>query len=122
MDKITVAEARKVDAVGRQVRLQGWVRTRRDSKGGFSFLELNDGSSQGNVQVVAPGALPNYEDVVKHLHTGASVVVEGEVKASPAKGQATEVHASRVELVGDADPEKYPLQKKGTSFEFLRTI
>ena len=53
MDKITVAESRKPDSVGRQVRLQGWVRTRRDSKGGFSFIELNDGSSQGNVQVIA---------------------------------------------------------------------
>jgi asparaginyl-tRNA synthetase len=122
MDKITVAEARQVEAVGRAIRLQGWVRTRRDSKGGFSFIELNDGSSQGNVQVVAPGELANYESQVKHLHTGASVVIEGEVKASPAKGQATEVHASKVELVGDAPAENYPLQKKGHTFEFLRTI
>ncbi|MBY0512983.1 MAG: asparagine--tRNA ligase [Gemmataceae bacterium] len=122
MDTISVAEARTAAAVGRHVTLRGWVRTRRDSKGGFSFVELNDGSCQGNVQVVAPGELPNYEAVVKHLHTGASVVVDGEVKASPAKGQATEVLASRVELVGDADPESYPLQKKGHSFEFLRTI
>src|SRR5947209_7823389 len=122
MDTITVAEARKPEAIGRHVLLQGWVRTRRDSKGGFSFIELNDGSSQGNVQIVAPGELANYESVVKHLPTGASVIIEGEVKASPAKGQPTEVHASRVELVGGADPEKYPLQKKGHSFEFLRTI
>src|SRR3954464_7168815 len=122
MEKISVADARKAEAVGKQVRLQGGVRTRRDSKGGFSFIELNDGSCQGNVQVVAPGELPNYETVVKHLHTGASVAVEGEVKASPAKGQATEVHAKCVELLGDADPETYPLQKKGHTFEFLRTI
>jgi asparaginyl-tRNA synthetase len=122
MDVITVAEARRVESIGRHVRLQGWVRTRRDSKGGFSFIELNDGSCQGNVQVVAPGELSNYESDVKHLHTGASVVIEGEVKASPAKGQPTEVQASRVERVGDADPEKYPLQKKGHTFEFLRTI
>jgi asparaginyl-tRNA synthetase len=122
VDKITVDEARKAEAVGRRVRLQGWVRTRRDSKGGFSFIELNDGSCQGNVQVVAPGELANYESVVKHLPTGASVVIDGEVKASPAKGQATEVLASRVELVGSADAESYPLQKKGHTFEFLRTI
>jgi asparaginyl-tRNA synthetase len=122
MDKITVADARRVESIGRQVTLHGWVRTRRDSKGGFSFLELNDGSSQGNVQVVAPGELPNYDSEIKHLHTGASVVVEGEVKASPAKGQPTEVHARRVERIGDADPETYPLQKKGHTFEFLRTI
>src|SRR4051794_28898020 len=122
MDKITVAEPRRVGAVGRHARLRGWVRTRRDSKGGFSFIELNDGSCQGNVQVVAPGELPNYEAQVKHLHTGASVVIDGEVKASPAKGQATEVLASKVELVGDAPAENYPLQKKGHTFEFLRTI
>ncbi|HVK17967.1 MAG TPA: asparagine--tRNA ligase [Fimbriiglobus sp.] len=122
MDKITVAEARKVEAVGRQVRLQGWVRTRRDSKGGFSFIELNDGSCQGNVQVVVPGELSNYETEVKRLHTGASVAVDGEVKASPAKGQATEVLAGRVELVGDAPAETYALQKKGHTFEFLRGV
>ncbi|WP_439629785.1 asparagine--tRNA ligase [Gemmata sp.] len=122
MDKISVSDARRVEAVGKRVRLQGWVRTRRDSKGGFSFIELNDGSCQGNVQVVAPGELPNYEAVVKHLHTGASVSIDGEVKASPAKGQATEVLATSVELLGDADPETYPLQKKGHSMEFLRGI
>jgi asparaginyl-tRNA synthetase len=122
MDKISVAEARREGSIGKRVVLQGWVRTRRDSKGGFSFIELNDGSSQGNVQVVAPGELPNYESVVKHLHTGASVVIEGEVKASPAKGQPTEVQATRVEQLGDADAESYPLQKKGHTFEFLRTI
>jgi asparaginyl-tRNA synthetase len=122
MDKITVAQARKVDAVGRQVMLQGWVRTRRDSKGGFSFIELNDGSCLGNVQIVAPSSLPNYESEIKKLPTGASVTVTGEVKASPAKGQPTEVHAQGITIHGGADPEKYPLQKKGHSFEFLRTI
>src|SRR6476659_434879 len=122
MDHISVALARQPESVGRKIQLRGWVRTRRDSKGGFSFIELNDGSCQGNVQVVAPGELPNYEAEVKHLHTGASVVIDGEVKASPAKGQATEILASRVELVGDADAEHYPLQKKGHTFEFLRGI
>src|SRR3954470_11906632 len=122
MENITVAEARKAEAVGRAVRLQGWVRTRRDSKGGFSFIELNDGSCQGNLQVVALGELPNYESVVKHIPTGASVSIDGEVKASPAKGQTTEVLASRVELIGDADVNTFPLQKKGHSFEFLRGI
>jgi asparaginyl-tRNA synthetase len=122
MDKITVAEARRVEAVGRQVQLQGWVRTRRDSKGGFSFLELNDGSSLGNVQVVVPNTLANYESEVKKLPAGASVTVTGEVRASPAKGQATEVHATAVAVHGWADAEHYPLQKKHHSFEFLRTI
>jgi asparaginyl-tRNA synthetase len=122
MDNLSVADARKVEAIGRHVTLQGWVRTRRDSKGGFSFIELNDGSSQGNVQVVAPAALPNYESEVKHLTTGSSVTITGEVKASPAKGQPTEVHAERITVHGGADATAYPLQKKGHSFEFLRSI
>src|SRR6266478_2461649 len=118
METISVADARRVEAIGKKVLLRGWVRTRRDSKGGFSFIELNDGSCQGNVQVVAPAGLANYESEIKKLPTGASVAIEGEVKASPAKGQATEVHASRLERFGDADPEAYPLQKKGHTFEF----
>jgi asparaginyl-tRNA synthetase len=122
MDQINVAESREPDSVGRHVRLQGWVRTRRDSKGGFSFIELNDGSSQGNVQIIAGSDLANYESEVKKLPTGACITVEGEVKASPAKGQATEVHARKIVVHGLADPERYPLQKKGHSFEFLRTI
>src|SRR5262249_30980878 len=122
MEKISVAQARQVEAVGRKVRLQGWVRTRRDSKGGFSFLEINDGSSLGNIQVVARAALPNYESDVKKLSAGASVTVTGEVKASPAKGQPTEVHADSVAVHGTADPETYQLQKKRHTFEFLRTL
>src|SRR5437667_12873845 len=109
MDTISVADARRVESVGRPVRLQGWVRTRGDSKGGFSFLELNDGSSQGNVQVIADAKLPNYDGEVKHLTTGASVTVVGEVRKSPAKGQLTEVQAQSVTVHGTADPETYPL-------------
>jgi asparaginyl-tRNA synthetase len=120
-EKMTVAEARRAEAVGRTVRLQGWVRTRRDSKGGFSFIELNDGSSFGNVQVLADKSLPNYESQVLHLSVGSSVTVEGQVKASPAKGQATEVQASSVVVHGGADPATYPMQKKGHTMEFLRT-
>ena len=122
MDKITVSDARHVQAVGKQVRLQGWVRTRRDSKGGFSFIELNDGSCQGNVQIVVPGELANYESEVKKLPTGASVVVEGEVKASPAKGQATEVHATRVEVVGGADRNIIRCRRKATRSNFFAPL
>ncbi len=122
MDRISVTEARQPAAVGREVLLQGWVRTRRDSNGGFSFLELNDVSSFGNVQVIADGKLPNYEAEIKHLSPGTSVTVEGEVKASPAQGQPTEVHARQVIVHGKADAEAYPLQKKRHSFEFLRTL
>jgi asparaginyl-tRNA synthetase len=122
MEKLSVLEARQAGAVGREARLQGWVRTRRDSKGGFSFIELNDGSCFGNLQVVADGSLANYEDEIKKLGAGCSVTVEGLVKASPAKGQETEVQASRVVVHGWADAETYPLQKKQHSFEFLRTL
>lgn len=119
---ISVREARQESAVGKQVCVRGWVRTRRDSKAGFSFLELNDGSCQANLQVIAPAELGNYESEVKHAGAGWSVIVEGEIKASPAKGQATELAASRIEFHGQADAEAYPLQKKQHSFEFLRTI
>ncbi len=116
----SVRKRARWNPIGRQVRLQGWVRTRRDSKGGFSFIELNDGSCLGNVQVIAESALPNYQNEVLHLSVGSSVTVEGTVQASPAKGQPTEVKAARVVVHGQADPARYPLQKKGHSMEFLR--
>jgi asparaginyl-tRNA synthetase len=122
MEKMSVAQALKPESVGRQVELNGWVRTRRDSKGGFSFIELNDGSCFGNIQVIAEAKLPNYEADVKKLGAGASIRVVGEVRASPAQGQATEVHAQSIAVYGGADPETYPLQKKRHSFEFLRTL
>src|SRR5688572_17958221 len=105
MDRTTVAEARREESVGKEDVLHGWIRTRRDSKGGFSFLEVNDGSSFGSVQVLADQSLPNYESEIKKLHTGCSVTVEGAVRASPAKGQATEVQATKVTVHGWADPE-----------------
>src|SRR5277367_1111330 len=112
IEKISVAEARRSESVGRTVRLQGWVRTRRDSKGGFSFIELNDGSSLSNVQILADGSLSNYATEVLHLSVGSSVTVDGLVKSSPAKGQATEVQAAAVVVHGGADSATYPLQKK----------
>ncbi len=120
MNKSSVKTARHLDSIGQVLTLQGWVRTRRDSKAGFSFIEINDGSSQGNIQVIADGSLANYESTIKSLSTGCSIAVTGEVKASGGQGQATEVHASAVELIGECDPETYPLQKKRHSFEKLR--
>ncbi len=122
MQKLSVAQARKPESAGQAARLQGWIRTRRDSKGGFSFLELNDGSSLANMQIVADANLPNYESEIKRLVAGCSVTVEGELKTSPGKAQATELHAASVAVHGWADPETYPLQKKRHSFEYLRTI
>jgi asparaginyl-tRNA synthetase len=122
MEPLSVAAARKPENVGRTVKIQGWIRTRRDSKGGFSFLEINDGSCLANLQVIADGSLANYESEVKHAGGGSSVTVVGQIKASPAKGQATELAASEIVVHGLADPEAYVLQKKRHSFEYLRTI
>ena len=119
--RISVAEARRLDAIGKTVILKGWVRTRRDSKAGFSFIELNDGSSFGNVQILAPNTLKNYESDVLRLGAGWSVRVVGLVKKSPSEGQPTEVVATEIEIYGAA-AASYPLQKKRHSLEFLRTI
>jgi len=99
--------------------VKGWVRTRRDAKG-FSFLELNDGSCLANLQVVVDAGTPG-ADALPHLSTGASAAVEGNLVASPTQGQKWELRATRLELLGIADAA-YPLQKKGHTQEFLRTI
>ena len=119
MNKVSVRQARQKAMIGEQVRLQGWIRTRRDSKGGFSFLEINDGSCMANLQVIADADLANYEADIKKLSAGCSVTIEGEVKESGGK-QETELLAASVEVLGWADPESFPLQKKRHSFEKLR--
>src|SRR5882762_607135 len=101
------------------IQLQGWVRTRRDSKD-FSFIELNDGSCLRNLQIIARDTLPNYAEV-QRLTTGASIVVQGDLVASQGKGQSWEIIAENVQIVGVAD-DTYPLQKKGHTPEFLREI
>ena len=116
-----VATARKAESIGKQFVIKGWVRTRRDSKGGFSFLEINDGSSFGNLQVIANNTLQNYQTDILKIGTGCSVVIEGVIKGSPAKGQETELVADSVQVVGWADPNTYTMQKKGHTFEYLRT-
>ncbi|MEM6798805.1 MAG: asparagine--tRNA ligase [Planctomycetota bacterium] len=120
MDKLTIRQARSEAAIGKQATIQGWVRTRRDSKGGFSFLEVNDGTCLANLQVIADGELPNYEADVKRLTAGCSLTITGEVKPSGGKGQATELYAAELTVHGWADPDTYPLQKKRHSFEKLR--
>ena len=118
--KMPVAVARQESAIGKSVTLQGWVRTRRDSKAGFSFIEINDGSSQGNIQIIADANLKNYESEVKQLTAGCSVSATGEIKESGGRGQKTELVASQLTVHGWADPDNYPLQKKRHSFEKLR--
>jgi asparaginyl-tRNA synthetase len=107
--------------IGTKVRVQGWLRTRRDSKAGFSFLEINDGSCLANLQVVADKGLPAYETEVMALGTGASVTVEGGLVACEGREQSVELRAESLEVHGNADPS-FPLQKKRHSFEYLRTI
>ncbi len=116
-----VASARKAESIGKKFTIKGWVRTRRDSKGGFSFLEINDGSSFGNLQVIANNTLQNYQTDILKIGTGCSVVIEGMIKGSPAKGQETELVADSVQVVGWADPNTYTMQKKGHTLEYLRT-
>ncbi|WP_392531223.1 asparagine--tRNA ligase [Nostoc sp. C117] len=101
--------------------VQGWVRTKRESKG-FAFIEVNDGSSLANLQVVINQDLPDYEAILKKLNTGAALEVTGVLVASLGKGQRIELKSESVKVHGEADPDTYPLQKKRHSFEFLRTI
>jgi len=106
-----------------RVTLKGWVRTRRDSKAGFSFIHLSDGSSFHPVQVVAPRDLPNYDKEVLHLTAGCAIEATGTIVPSPAKGQPFEMQAASVEVVGWVDdPDSYPIQPKPHSLEFLREV
>lgn len=98
MDSMSVRAARDAAAIGRTARIQGWIRTRRDSKGGFSFLEVNDGSCLANLQVIADNGLANYESDVKRLNVGCSVTVDGAITASGGKGQATELRLSLIHI------------------------
>ena len=103
--------------------LKGWVRTRRDSKAGFSFIHLSDGSSFHPVQVVAPAALSNYAVEIQKLTTGCAIEATGSIVPSPAKGQPFEMQASAVKVLGWVeDPDSYPIQPKPHTFEFLREV
>ncbi|MEM6709085.1 MAG: asparagine--tRNA ligase [Pseudomonadota bacterium] len=109
--------------LGSPVEVQGWVRSRRTSKGGFSFVHLHDGSCFDTIQAVANGDLPGYEDTVLNLGTGCSVRVRGTLVESQGKGQDREIQADAIDVVGWVDdPESYPIAKKRHSFEYLRTV
>ncbi len=108
-------------AAGTEVRVRGWIRTRRDSKAGFSFLALYDGSCLATLQVVAPGTLANYRDEVLRLTAGCSVIAEGIVTPSQGREQSVEIQATRIEVCGFVDdPETYPMSAKRHTAEFLR--
>ena len=104
------------------VLVNGWVRTRRDSKGGFSFLEINDGSCQANIQAIVEHSLKEFAGVDKKITTGSCIAISGQLVASEGKGQKMEIQAKAIEVYGSADVETYPLQKKRHSFEYLREI
>ncbi len=105
------------------VTARGWVRTRRDSKAGISFVHLSDGSSFHPVQVVAPNTLPNYADEVLKLTAGCAVEATGTIVPSPAKGQPFEMQAASIRTIGWVDdPDTYPIQPKPHTLEFLREV
>ena len=120
---LSVAAALKAqEQLGKTVTVKGWLRSKRDSKAGISFLAVHDGSAFDAIQAVVPSALPNYEDEVLKLSTGCSVIVTGELVESQGKGQSVEIQAISVEVVGWVDAaESYPIAKKRHTFEYLRT-
>lgn len=108
---------------GSEVTVRGWVRTRRDSKAGLSFVNVSDGSCFAPIQVVAPNTLSNYESEVKHLTAGCAVIATGILVPSQGQGQRLELQARSLEVVGWVeDPETYPIQPKAHSLEFLREV
>jgi len=119
LSQTTIKDALQSRAPTGAIHVQGWVRTRRGSKD-FSFIELNDGSSLRNLQIIAKNTLPNYE-ALQRLTTGASIRASGTLVASQGKGQKWELVADKIDIVGTAD-DSYPLQKKGHTPEFLREI
>lgn len=108
-------------AAGAKVSTRGWIRTRRDSKAGFSFIALYDGSCFSPIQIIAANSLSNYTDEILHLGAGCSIIVQGKLVESPAQGQAYEIQAEKIEVVGWVDdPETYPITPKHHTLEYLR--
>ena len=113
---------RNDELLNQEVELSGWVRSRRSSKGGFSFIHINDGSCLDNIQAVADEKLSNYNDILE-LSSGFSICLIGRVVESGGKGQDREIQASQLSIIGSVeDPENYPISKKSHTFEYLRTM
>ncbi len=109
--------------VGQKVTAQGWVRSKRDSKAGISFIAIHDGSCFDAIQAVVPNDLHNYEAEVLPITTGSAVCISGELVESQGKGQSVEIQATEVKVIGLVDdPETYPIAKKRHTFEYLRTV
>jgi len=111
----------KKENIGKEITIKGWIRSIRNSKN-LSFINLNDGSKIAGIQIIAEATLPDYENLLPKLTTGAAISIQGKVVPSPGKDQDFELQAQKIEVIGECDAENYPLQKKRHSFEFLRTI
>ncbi len=124
MTHVSVAAALRGDStVGATITVKGWVRSKRDSKAGISFIAVHDGSCFDAIQAVVPSELENYTRDVLTITTGCSVVIEGVLVVSEGKGQSLEMQTTRVEVIGLVDdPETYPIAKKRHTFEYLRTV
>jgi asparaginyl-tRNA synthetase len=120
VERILIKDVLSESYIGKPVTVCGWVRSKRESKE-FAFLVLSDGSAQETLQLVIPGEASAFQQLHR-CNTGAAVKVNGVLKESPAKGQKYELEVSEIKVFGEADPEKYPLQKKGHTLEFLREI
>jgi len=107
--------------VNSTITAHGWVRTRRDSKAGVSFIALSDGSGFEPLQVVAANSLPNYQEEILKLTSGCAIIATGKLVASPAVGQPVELQAENIEVVGWIDdPDTYPISPKYHTLEYLR--
>ena len=124
MSTQSIAAALKGEVTtGQEITVKGWIRSKRDSKAGISFLAIHDGTSFDAIQAVVDSDLSNYEDEVLHITTGCAVVVTGELVESQGKGQSVEIQASAMQVLGWVDDaESYPIAKKRHSFEYLRTV
>ncbi|SVD17751.1 uncharacterized protein METZ01_LOCUS370605, partial [marine metagenome] len=124
MQVLSISDLLQSDTLtGQTVYIEGWVRTKRDSKAGFSFIAVHDGSAFDPIQVIAADTLTNYQSEILELSTGCSISVEGTLAESQGKGQSVEIQASNITVVGIVDdPESYPIAKKRHSFEYLRTV
>lgn len=123
MNKQDIVELLKTEPTGQTVTVQGWARSRRDSKAGLSFIALYDGTCFDALQVIADQGLENYTDEVLRISAGFAIEVTGTLVASEGKGQSVEVQATGIKIVGEVDdPEQYPIAKKRHTFEYLRQV
>jgi len=123
MNKVDIVDILATAPARQIVTIQGWARSRRDSKAGLSFIALYDGSCFDALQVIAEQGLPNYQSDILKITAGFAIQVTGTLVASEGKGQSVEVHATDIQIVGEVDdPEQYPIAKKRHTFEYLRQV